>query len=349
MAWHVTLCCSLPRWDYPVAKKAQSHRQPFSNTHGNTVCFSAFSVDATDPVLSAACSADFAPVCELSRRNQWVASAQRETHFTQVHTVEKIRENSAWGEILIQNCKACFVYCVYTEFLVKELELCKYTVWLCHVVILKAHADSLLLCWYIMFGYISVVLTAIGSGDSQGKVRNAGSWVFGWWGGGRGGQRISDYQRAVMNGSGITGHRQLGWRWSSPTHCGSQPLWRDLSSAPPDPHLFLAPVGKSKGASPTQKRVFICTDPRRHDNLPTILYRLFHIGLITQLGNTFKTPCVWAHCEPRRALRMIWLFLSQSKRQKNSWKRFNIWRPQNKPQPVALRVFGEQMWNFLLI
>lgn len=57
-----------------------------------------------------------------------------------------------------------------------------------------------------MFGYIGAVLTAINGGDPQGKVRNAGSE------GGSGRQRISDSQRAVMNGSGITGHQQLGGR-----------------------------------------------------------------------------------------------------------------------------------------
>lgn len=57
-----------------------------------------------------------------------------------------------------------------------------------------------------VFGYIGAVLTAISGGDPQGKVRNAGSE------GGSGRQHISDSQRAVMNGSGITGHQQLGGR-----------------------------------------------------------------------------------------------------------------------------------------
>lgn len=57
-----------------------------------------------------------------------------------------------------------------------------------------------------VFGYISAVLTAISSGDPLGKVWNAGGL------GGSGGKRISDSQRAVINGSGITGHQQLGGR-----------------------------------------------------------------------------------------------------------------------------------------
>lgn len=51
-----------------------------------------------------------------------------------------------------------------------------------------------------VFGYIGP-----DSGeDPQGKDRNAR--------GVQGGQHISDSQRAVMNGSGITGHQQLGGR-----------------------------------------------------------------------------------------------------------------------------------------
>lgn len=59
-----------------------------------------------------------------------------------------------------------------------------------------------------VFGYIGAVLTAISGGDPLGKMRNAGE--LGGFGGG--GLRISDSQRAVMNGSRITGHQQLGGR-----------------------------------------------------------------------------------------------------------------------------------------
>lgn len=65
--------------------------------------------------------------------------------------------------------------------------------------------------------------------DPQGKVRNARSW------GGVQGQCISDSQRAVMNGSGITGHQQLGGRWSP------DPLWQPAMLARPLPHSTRPP------------------------------------------------------------------------------------------------------------
>lgn len=63
----------------------------------------------------------------------------------------------------------------------------------------------------LVWVHCSRVLTAISSGgDPQGTVRNAGSEEE--LREALGGQHISASQRAVMNGSGITGHQQLGGR-----------------------------------------------------------------------------------------------------------------------------------------
>lgn len=81
----------------------------------------------------------------------------------------------------------------------------------------------------------------------------------GKWGmlgaGGFGRQNISDSQRAVMNGSGITGHQQLGGRWSP------DPLWQPATLARPLPHSPRPPpvtstCGKVGVASVTLKRLF---------------------------------------------------------------------------------------------
>lgn len=110
-----------------------------------------------------------------------------------------------------------------------------------------------------VFGYISTVLTAMSGGDPQGKVRNAGSW-------GVREQRISDSQRAVMNGSGITGHQQLGGRWSP------DPLWQPATLARPLPHSPRPPpvsstCGKVEVASVTPKSLFIWVDVFMCDHL----------------------------------------------------------------------------------
>lgn len=112
-----------------------------------------------------------------------------------------------------------------------------------------------------VFGSIGVVLTDISGGDPLGKVRNAGSFFFG-----RGGRRISDSQRAVMNGSGITGHQQLGGRWSP------DPLWQPATLArplppSPRPHLLPAPVGKWKVSSITSIWLFTRDDVLVGDHL----------------------------------------------------------------------------------
>lgn len=68
-----------------------------------------------------------------------------------------------------------------------------------------------------------------------------GEWgMLGAGGDGRGGgvRCISDSQRAVMNGSGITGHQQLGGRWSpdspwQPAHAGE--AFTPLPSPTPPP------------------------------------------------------------------------------------------------------------------